>query len=187
MSISGVGATPEPLNSAKSQNPQNIDDGKPVSIFDYDEDGTVTVEEQTIALNNKITNLYERFKSTFNKYGFNIDEFKNKFISQFVKREANTDSEVEETNLLVGEVINTAYKELYEVLQDHFDRELEDLKNSSEREIRMLCTSPNLPENFKEIVKNYKDGIKMLVEAQPDYKEWGEEMLKLLNSRFPDE
>ena len=186
MSISGVGATPEPQNNIKAQNPQNADDGKPVSIFDYNKDGTVTVEEQTQALNDRITNLYEKFKDSLDKYGFNIDEFKNKFISQFVKRDAKTDYEVKLADNMIEGVIINAEEELINEVNNSVDRELDSLKTSVTMEISLFLMSFDISEKGKQKAEDYKQGIKILVEMKPEYEEWGKEMLELLNSRYPD-
>ena len=178
MAIPGVGASPElPENDKEKKVNTDCNKNKqPVSIYDYEPDGKITVDEQSRAFDLKLRPLYEKFKDILDKYKFNFSQFKNKYIANFQEREAMNEEQIRSAETLIDAELTFAQLELNKEIKKSTDLEAKEILANIKASVQMLI---NNGEKDKAKAK-YEALMQKTIEKSPEYKYLCNEILELL-------
>lgn len=184
MTISRIDAVPEPQRNNEDVT-SNKKNNKPTSIFDYDGNGTITTEEQSIALNNKLSPLYEKFKKVLNK--FNFDEFKNKYISQLKTIKVEDDKPIQLAEIQIDTLLIHAQSELLEEVKNAHNKKIEELKDTLTSAVHVLLMSLDISEQGQKKAEKYKQNISELIMSEPELEDWGKNLIQELDNTYSNQ
>lgn len=184
MTISRIDAVPEPQRNNEDVT-SNKKNNKPTSIFDYDGNGTITTEEQSIALNNELSPLYEKFKKVLNK--FNFDEFKNKYISQLKTIKVEDDKQIQLAEIQIDTLLIHAQSELLEEVENARNKKIEELKDTLTSAVHVLLMSLDISEQGQKKAEKYKQNISELIMSEPELEDWGKNLIQELDNTYSNQ
>lgn len=184
MTISRIDAVPEPQRNNEDVT-SNKKNNKPTSIFDYDGNGTITTEEQSIALNNELSPLYEKFKKVLNK--FNFDEFKNKYISQLKTIKVEDDKPIQLAEIQIDTLLIHAQSELLEEVENARNKKIEELKDTLTSAVHVLLMSLDISEQGQKKAEKYKQNISELIMSETELEDWGKNLIQELDNTYSNQ
>ena len=122
MTISGIGATPEPQKNDTSIS-KKTNQGTNQSIFskyDSDKDGKVNANEQRIALTNYVAKLYHNLKKNMNMRAINLIT---KFSKTFKDIEIKGDKQnIKNVDIQIDNMLNKRGNDIINLIENGNDR-----------------------------------------------------------------
>lgn len=185
-SVNNINFSGDNYGNTNAQNSNPDEEKTLISVFNYNKDNVLSIEEQKAAYDIKIDEFYNKFKGFLSYTDFKIDEFKNKIFAEITKDyNLNDDLEKKSAEYFLQKGINEANKKLLDIVDKELEREQKAILNDIELGIYIKLL------NFD----TTKDQVDALLEDFNHYmdsenEEHIERFNKLkghINTRFPEE